>query len=198
MKKRNIKILIIVVALTAFVALTGCLFYFWYYQTHTGSFSGRVIDAVTGDPIEGAVVTYTWRFEGFMGIVAESSATSHETVTDKEGKYFIPNQRVKRDTIIDGALQPESVLIYKNNYAVYTLWREYKKPTVCRSFGYPRKKQPYSKKNNLVKLYPWKEDESHASHVNWIECWCSDNRTLLWKELEEERKRAEQEYRKKY
>lgn len=192
MKKRNIKILIIVVALMAFVVLIGCLFYFWYHQTHTGSCSGRVIDAVTGKPIEGAVVTYSWRYSGFL---EEPWATSYETITDKEGKYFIPKQRVKRDTILLGTLQPESVLIYKDNYAVYTLWREYKKPPVGRSFGYPRKNQSYRRKNNLVKLYPWKEGESYYRHIDWIDgvtISCGKGE-LLRKELEEERKRAREE-----
>jgi len=125
----------------------------------------------------------------------ETSATFYETITDKEGKYFIPNQRVKRDTILLGTLQPESVLIYKNNYAVYTLWREYKKPPVGRSFGYPRKNQPYCKKNNFIKLYPWRKGESHYEHIEWIDSmtFYSGKGKLLHKELEEEKSRADEE-----
>ena len=200
MRKKNITILIIVVLIAVGSITTGfagLLLHFWYHQTHTGSCSGRIIDAVTGKPIEGAVVTYSWRFSGFL---EESSATFYETLTDKEGKYFIPNQQVKRDNILRGTLQPESVLIYKNNYAVYTLWREYKKPTVGSSFGYPSQNQPYCKKNNLVKLYPWRKDESHYEHVEWIDAitfYCGQGK-LLQKELEEEKRRAKEERRKKY
>ena len=174
------------------VGLASFLLYFWYYQTHTGFCSGRVIDAVTGKPIERAVVTYSWRYSGFL---EETSATFYETITDKEGKYFIPNQRVKRDTILLGTLQPESVLIYKNNYAVYTLWREYKKPPVGRSFGYPRKNQPYCKKDNFIKLYPWRKGESHYEHIEWIDSmtFYSGKGKLLHKELEEEKSRADEE-----
>lgn len=204
MKKRNITICIIVGSLIVcfpIACLSGSLFYFWYNETHTGSFSGRVIDAVTSEPIEGAVVAYYWLLGGFMGISDEGWAASYETVTDKDGKYFIPNQRVKRDTVIDGALKPESVLIYKNNYAVYRLWREYKKPTIGRSWGYPRKNQPYSRKNNLVKLYPWKEGESHDEHLDSIRSSPVHGRgthLLLTEELQEEEKRAKEERRKKY
>lgn len=195
MKKRNITIIIIVGALIVcfpIACLSGSLLYFWYHETHTGSFSGRVIDAVTGEPIEGAVVTYSWKYSGFL---ETSSAASYETVTHKDGKYFIPNQRVKRDTILLGTLQPESVLIYKNNYAVYILWREYRKPTVGRSWGYPRKNQLYSRKNNLAKLYPWKKGESHYKHVKWIYSmtFYGGQGELLQKELEEEKKRSDEE-----
>ncbi len=123
MKKRNITICIIVGSLIVcfpIACFSGSLFYFWYHDTHTGSFSGRVIDGVTAEPIEGAVVSYNWIFGG---VLAENWAASYETVTDKDGKYFIPNQRVRRHTILDGTLRPESVLIYKNNSAVYRLWR---------------------------------------------------------------------------
>ena len=201
MKKKNITIFIIVGSLIVcfpIACLSGSLFYFWYHETQTGSFSGRVIDAVTSEPIEGAVVAYYWIFEG---IFAEGWATSYETVTDKEGKYFIPNQLIKRDRLLDGTLEPEAVLIYKNNYAVYDLWGEYRKPTVGRSFGYPRKNQPYSRKNNLVKLYPWKIGESHDTHLDYIRYshyYRSGATLLLEKELQEEEKRAKEERRKKY
>jgi hypothetical protein len=200
-KKRNIKICIIVGSLIVcfpIACLSGSLFYFWYHETHTGSFSGRVIDGVTGEPIEGAVVSYNWIFGG---VLDESWAASYEILTDKEGKYFIPNQRVKRDTIFQGSLEPESVLIYKNNYAVYDLWRKYGKPTVGRSFGYRFKNQPYSRKNNLVKLYPWKKGESHDTHLDYIRYshyYRSGATLLLEKELQEEEKRAKEERRKKY
>ena len=71
MKKRNITICIIVGSLIVcfpIACFSGSLFYFWYHDTHTGSFNGRVIDAVTGEPIEGAVVAYYWLLGGFMGI----------------------------------------------------------------------------------------------------------------------------------
>jgi hypothetical protein len=200
-KKRNITIFIIVGAIIVsfpIACLSGSLLYFWYNETHTGSFSGRVIDAATGEPIEGAVVSYVWLFGGTL---AKSWAASYETLTDKQGKYFITNQRVKRDTIFRGSLEPESVLIYKNNYAVYTLWREYGKPTVGRSFGYPRKDQLYSRKNNLVTLYPWEIGESHEGHFDFIirsPGYGGGKHLLLKKELQEEEKRADKESWKKY
>jgi len=195
-KKRNITIFIIVGAIIVsfpIACLSGCLLYFWYNETHTGSFGGRVFDDVTGEPMEGAVVTYAWRFEG---VLAKSWAGSYETVTDNEGKYFIPNQRVKRDTIFQGSLEPESVLIYKNNYAVYRLWREHGKPTIGRSWGHPRKNQLYSKRNNILTLYLWKKGESHKRHYNSIihsPGYAGGDSLLLKEELKEEEIRADKE-----
>ena len=196
MKKKNI-ILIIIVILT--VGIAGYLSYTWYWATHTGSRSGRIIDAVTGEPIEGVVVNYTWTFSDFM-MMSGGSAAVYETTTDKDGYYLIPNQRVKKRVSFFGGLVPEKVIIYKNNYAVYELLRDYKKPPVGRSFGDQSKNQPYCKKNNLVKLYPWKRGESRDEHISWINRearYCGESE-LLRKELQEERKRATEENLAKY
>lgn len=189
-RKRKTKIIITIIV----TGLAGCLFYAWYRATHTGSRSGRVIDAVTGEPLEGAVVNYSWAFSGFM-TAPGGKAAYYETTTDKDGYYFIPNQRLAKRTLIVDVLQPERVLIYKNNYAVYKLHRTYGEPAVGRSFGYPDKNQIYYKKDNLVKLYPWKNGESHYEHIGWIDSAMLHlgKSKLLRKEIEEEEKRAREE-----
>jgi hypothetical protein len=189
MKKKTRKILIIIA-----VSAALCLFWIWYNETHTGSRSGQVFDATTDKPIEGAVVNYTWHVAGFMedAIGGGGPTVSYETLTNKEGKYYIPNLRVKRRNIFQWGLQPEEVLVYKDKYAVYKLLRRYKKPTVGWSFGYLDIKQPYREKNNIVKLYPFKEGESHDDHFYHIMTLSqsSAENTLLMKELEAEKKRA--------
>ena len=153
---------------------------------------GQVFDANTGKPIEGAVVSYTWHVAGFLedAIGGGGKPTTYETLTDKEGKYYIPNLRVKRRNIFQWGLQPEDVLVYKDKYAAYKLLRQYKKPIVGWSFGYLDIKQPYHEKNNIVKLYPFKEGESHENHLDWIGMHSPERNKLLPKELEPERKRA--------
>jgi len=189
MEKRKVRILTVIVILTI-----GLLAYLLYRATHTGPRGGRVIGAITGKPIENAVVVYVWRLSGFLEVVGGSLVCHYETTTDKDGRYFIPNQQVKRDTIFNIGLYPESVIIYKDNYAVYTVWGRYDKPLVGKSFGYPRKNQEYSKKDNLVKLYPWKSGELHYRHISWIRSSdCYGKSVLLRKELEAEEKRADEE-----
>jgi hypothetical protein len=196
MKKRNIRILVVL----ALVLLTcGYLVYSLYplvydfYHPEIGPRNGRVVDAVTGEPIEGAVVSYYWQFSGvFFG---EFGARRYETTTDWDGRYSIPACRVtKKHGIGDGSLEPEFVLIYKDGYAAYEVLRPYKKPPVGRSFGYlGEKDQPYREHDNLVRLYPWKEGESHDDHYDFV--WLSHKHRgeLLDRELEKEEERAREE-----
>ncbi|MHC4573695.1 MAG: carboxypeptidase-like regulatory domain-containing protein [Planctomycetota bacterium] len=189
MKKRNIKILVAAVIL---VAVCGWGIYIFYHP-RIGSRSGRVVDATTGKPVEGAVVNYVWEFGGFLEVVGESLAAFCETLTDKEGTYFVPNRRARRKALVAGVLKPESVVIYKYGYAAYRV-SGYGKRAVGRSFGYPGEHQKYHKKNNLVKLYPWKNAASHQRHIDCVK-WSRNymRSVLLRKELEREKERARQE-----
>jgi len=169
--------------------------------THTGSRNGQVFDAITDKPVEGVVVSYTWRYEGFLedAIVGRGGEpVTNETMTDKDGKYFIPDTRIERKSSGEMFLLPEMVIIYKDKYAAYKLFREYKKDPVCRSFGYHDVQQIYQKNNNIVKLYPFKEGESHYQHLNWIGMHSPKTNKLLTKELGPEEELAHKENLKKY
>jgi hypothetical protein len=174
--------------------LSGCV-------AHTGTRNGQVFDGATNKPIEGAVVSYTWRYEGFLedAIVGHGGApVTYETLTDKEGKYFIPDITIERKSSCEISLRPEEVIIYKDKYAAYELYREYKKDPVGRSFGYPDIKQTYHEKNNTIKLYIFKEGESHYKHVDWIGMHSPERNKLLLKELEPEKRLAREEELAKY
>jgi hypothetical protein len=192
MKKKNLIMIILIGLAIPLIFIVTCFSSIWYSQTHTGSRSGLVLNANTGKPIEGAVVNYTWHVAGFLedAIGGGGPTVSYETLTDKEGKYYIPNLRVKRSNILQWSLEPEMVLVYKDKYAAYELFRQYKKPPIGRSFGYPDIKQPYHEKNNIAKLYPFKEGGSHENHLDWIGMHSPERNKLLLKELEPERKRA--------
>jgi len=80
--KKKLKRRIVLVVVLCFVAY---LLHALYYMYNTGSRSGQVIDAETGMPIAGAVVNFTWRTPGFLGVASPAIAAFYETVTDKEG-----------------------------------------------------------------------------------------------------------------
>jgi hypothetical protein len=186
MKKRTAKILILIAAI---VIVCGYMVYRLHFPC-TGSRSGHVLDGVTGKPIQGVVVCYFWVFSPVMG--GDRYAANYETITDKDGKYFIPSQRaVCPNILLYGPLQREKVLIYKDGYAAYVVFHT-DDPQIGRSFGYLHEKQPYRKKNNIAKLYPFKEGESHEKHVDWIGGWTlsPQKNELLLKELEPEKTRA--------
>jgi hypothetical protein len=191
MKKRNIKIL---VAAAILVAVCGWGIYIFYHP-RIGPRTGRVIDAETGKPIQGAVVVYVWKLGGFMGF--GNSRIRFETTTDNDGEYVIPGQRASRDFVLDGGFRQESVIIYRSKYAAYTLrggWDE-----GGRSYGQPLEVQEHRRENNLVKLHPWKDGEPHYKHMEWLAAKIGaiaggeKNLRLLPKELEQERKLADKE-----
>ena len=175
----------------------GAIFLLCGCAAHTGSRSGQVFDAITNKPIEGAVVKYSWRLTGFLeGAIGGGSKTvSPETLTDKKGKYYILDQRVERDNTLELGLKSDEVIIYKDGYAAYIADLSSIYTPVTKPIGYPDDNQTYSKKNNIVKLYPWKEGESHYGQVDFIDAItrCSGQGELLKKELEPERKRAREE-----
>ena len=184
-KKSKIIVYVLLIAVLAYLAHT------LYYAYNTGSRSGRVIDAETGKPIEGAVVNYTCTTVAFMsgGEGGRGRAAFYETVTDKEGKYYVPNQWIKRKIVFFETLEPDGVVVYKDGYAAYETYNNEGK-----TFGHPKRKQKYCKKNNLVKLPRWQEGESHYRHIQWIATGLNYGRgEEMRKELEEEERRADEE-----
>jgi hypothetical protein len=166
----------------------------WGCATHTGSRNGQVFDGLSNMPIEGAVVSYTWRYEGFLedAIVGRGGEpVTYETVTDKEGEYFIPDMTIERKSKGEIGLRPEMVIVYKDKYGAYILFSG---ESVGITFG-EKERQSYLTKNNLVKLYPWRDGESHEKHVDWIGGWTlpPQKNGLLLKELGPEKKRAREE-----
>ena len=80
---------------------------------YDGDYRGSVIDAETGEPIEGAVVLGVWYKE--VPTVAgpkRSYYDARETVTDKNGEFSIPGKGL----IVLSNLEPMSATIFKAGY----------------------------------------------------------------------------------
>jgi len=97
----------------AFVLMmtSGC---YMYVVRYDGEYRGRVIDADTGDPIEGVVVLGVWNLVlagGAAGAVHEYYDAT-ETITDKNGEFSIPGMGLK----ILSRLEPMDVWIFKAGY----------------------------------------------------------------------------------
>jgi len=141
-----------------------------YCAYYTGSRSGRVVDP-NGVPVANAVVSYVWKASYL--IFADSIVASHQTLTDKEGRYYIPNQKMKRLSLVFESLYPESVLIYKDGYVLYeNLWDDSGERVGRSLFDSPDQYQKYRKKNNLAVLKPWREGiglshTKHIRHIHW-------------------------------
>lgn len=97
----NCRLMIIV--LLTFLALTGCYL----------PMSGRVIDAETNEPIEGAVVVVEWAIQHGFGLTYHTVYKIAETETDKKGRFSLPGAY---NPFVD---EPELV-IYKRGYVVWS------------------------------------------------------------------------------
>ncbi len=158
---------------------------------NTGTRSGRVIDAVTGKPIEGAVVSYQWDISGGFIEWTTRHAALYETITDKNGKYFIPSQRIKMWGDFR-TLEPERVLVYKNGYVGYHVSHGEAQSFIT---YLPDLKQKYRQRGNIVKLQPWVERLSHVDHMGIPEGGLGFIGPKLEKATESERQAAQAKWK---
>jgi hypothetical protein len=105
------KILLILILTSLVLSVTSC--YGFAVVRKDGPYEGRVIDADTGEPIEGVVVLGKWSTE----IITPGGAThnfydAQETVTDKDGEFSIEGLGLK---ILSNVI-PMDVLIFKAGY----------------------------------------------------------------------------------
>ncbi len=92
---------------------------FCYPVRYDGPYKGKIVDANTGQPIEGVVVLGVWYKELPTPAGAVSSYyDAMETVTDKNGEFEIPGLGLK----ILSNVTPMNVLIFKAGYEHLGLW----------------------------------------------------------------------------
>ena len=82
-----------------------------------------VIDAETGKPLEGVIVTANWQLEGGIeGGNPVGQVMIMETVTDKNGRFYFPGWGPKLRSM-EGKLKTESpqILMFKSGYSYVAL-----------------------------------------------------------------------------
>lgn len=94
-----------------FILLTSC---FSYAVRYDGTYSGKVVDAVTGEPIEGVVVLGWWEKEyPTVAGPKHDYYDAEDTITDKNGEFEISGKGLR----ILSNLEPMRVLIFKAGYS---------------------------------------------------------------------------------
>jgi len=84
-----------------------------YAIRYDGTYSGKVVDADTGEPVEGAVVLGTWyTVSHTVAGGVHSYYDARETATDKNGQFSIPGMGLR----IMSNLEPMDILIFKSGY----------------------------------------------------------------------------------
>ena len=124
--KKTILSTFILVSFT--ILLSGCFACCVRPIQYDGAYKGKVIDADTGEPIEGVVILGTWDTvsSGVGGGVSEYY-DAKETVTDKNGEFTLPGVGLRINII--NKLDSMLVLIFKTGYGYIGegLWESYKK-----------------------------------------------------------------------
>ncbi|HTE42206.1 MAG TPA: hypothetical protein VK629_15375 [Steroidobacteraceae bacterium] len=83
--KGNIGFVGLAILVVATGGLSGCV-------AHRSEFEGRIVDAETQQPIEGAVVLAHWRLEYYVLEKQDGGAVQLiETKTDKDGRFKVPS-----------------------------------------------------------------------------------------------------------
>jgi hypothetical protein len=92
-----------------------------------GPYYGKVIDAETKQPIEGAavLVVYTTEQCGLAGSV-EHFADAQETLTNKNGEFRISPKRVNTLRVLSGWELHPQVIIFKPGYGCYPKHKDVK------------------------------------------------------------------------
>lgn len=110
----------VIVFMFLFLSFMSTLSYaFWWMGYHKPAFQGKAIDAETKEPIEGAVVvvTYSKTVFRFMPETGSVIIEVKETLTDKEGNFYIPSYT----TIIDPLAWEDmaNFIIFKPGYGSF-------------------------------------------------------------------------------
>jgi hypothetical protein len=118
---RRLFISAIITAILIFMATPSHAF--WWMIYHKPAFKGKVIDAETKEPIEGAVVVAVYSKTSYLGIVESYSVAIDvkETLTDKNGEFYLPSYT----TIIHPFSSEDmaNFIIFKSGYGSFPNYR---------------------------------------------------------------------------
>lgn len=102
--------------LALLLPLQSCAVPLWYTAE---PIQGNVVDAETGQPLEGVIITANWQLDGGLeGNIPVGQMMVMETVTDKNGRYYFPGWGPKRRPL-DGKIRARGprLLLFKSGYA---------------------------------------------------------------------------------
>jgi hypothetical protein len=152
-----------------------------YGIRYDGPYSGRVIDADTGAPVEGVVVLGVWNTEQITpGGAVHNFHDARETVTDKNGEFEIPGMGLK----ILSNVTPMDVLIFKAGYEHIGMgsWESLKVDLIL------RKKIKWEEKKAIIPLKKLTIEERRKRFGSYYVDIPNEKQKLLLKETKKEDK----------
>ena len=109
------KLAILIVAALVLAAAGGCTI-----TNEFGPFAGKVVDADSGQPIQGAAVLIVFSVEtGTLGGTVSSFADAVETLTDADGEFRFPPKRVYLVKGMSNWSDDHQISIFKPGYGAY-------------------------------------------------------------------------------
>jgi hypothetical protein len=119
--------------------------------------SGKVVDSVTGMPLEGAVVLAQWtKTHGFPGLTSHTVYKIEETETDKEGMFALSG-------VYSPTVNGPEMVIYKKGYVPWRNDMNFMDPT------WEHYKENIWQDNITYKLELWKEEYSKMRLDDFID-----------------------------
>jgi len=149
--------------------------------------TGTVVDAETGEPIEGAVVLVEWIItKGLPGMSYGETYEVKEALTNKEGKVNISD-------VLSPFVRSPRVTIYKKGYVAWNsefIFPDYRKRTdFKRQSGY------------LFRLEKFKSEYTYVAHTGFIDgaigTGAIEKKSQMMNVVEWENKQAGEERRRK-
>ena len=104
-----------VMLLALLLPLQACAAPLWYTAE---PIQGNVVDAETGQPLEGVIITANWQLEGGIeGSYPVGQMMVMETVTDKDGRYRFPGWGPKHRPLTGRiSTRAPQLLVFKSGY----------------------------------------------------------------------------------
>lgn len=118
-----------------------------------GPITGRVIDAETGEPIEGAVIMVEWTKTKGIGLSHTESYKVIEVLTDKDGN-------AEMEGVDAFFVDLVRVAVYKKGYVLWSNNNVFKGSRTLTSFEW--------KNNYIFKLNRFKPEYSYIDHTSFI------------------------------
>ena len=145
----------------------------------TTPITGKIVDAETGQPIEGAILLVEWTKVHGFGNTYTSSEKAVEVFSDKDGIVKIPGYN-------DPTVGKPDITIYKKGYVA---WNSH---WIFPDF---RNRTDFKWKNGFVfRLQRFKTEYSYREHVNFISnSILSERKPAIKQAIEYEENQAHQE-----
>ena len=125
-----------------------------------GPYSGTVLDATTGKPVEGVSVLFYWRKRIPQPMGSSSDLIDAKlTLTNTAGKYELPFAFA--NTGLSGSLDSTHVIIYQPGYKAYMklIWHD---------SPYAKPDPEFQNRGNVVRLERIPPDFDHKTHYEQI------------------------------